>query len=98
MRVQELLPAALAGAHQILGRGKGLNKSPRTRAQPVIKRLQGGRIIFAQGRAELVDQRRPLGDKLHLITTQQPQFLRGRIIRLEGSPAVAIRAQGIGEA
>src|ERR1700686_960101 len=56
VRVQELFPAPPAGGLQCLRCGKGQHKRPGGWRGPVLKRLQGRRIILPQGGLELTYQ------------------------------------------
>ena len=71
--VKKLLPASPARLHQGFRRGKLLDKRPGSGPGPVVKRLQGRRVILRQSLLELIDQGRPLLDEMNLVADYRRQ-------------------------
>jgi hypothetical protein len=96
--VQEALPLASPGRDERLRVGEGDDEAPGRLADPVVEGVQGGRVVLAERGPELVDQRGALGDQLELVAAEQAQLGRQRVLREQRPPAVAVGAQGVGEA
>ena len=94
--VQELFPAAAFAFEQDLGSGKLDDELPGRRPCPILKGLQGGGVVFAQGLLELVDQGGRLLDQADLVAAQEAQLLGQRVQGLERFPLAAVQTQGIG--
>ena len=84
--------------YQSLRCGEGFHEGPRARQCPVFKGLQSRWVIFAQGALELIDERGALFDQGDLVAAEQAQLGHQGIFFGQRFPAVAIEAQGIGEA
>jgi hypothetical protein len=96
--VKELFPATLAGLNQRLRGGKADDEVPGERTGPIVKGLEGCGKILHQGLLKLVDQEGALLDQADFIMAQEAQLLGERIHGLESFPAVAVDAEGVGQA
>ena len=94
VRMQEFFPAMLAGLRQELGRRELENEIPGGRQHPFIKGFQGRRIIFLEGRFELIDQRGALFNEMDFIATPEPQLFGERVVRRDDFPVLTLGAQG----
>ena len=95
--VQELFPFSLAGGLQLRGCGKPQQQGPGIGRGPVIKRGERRRIILAQRRLQLVDQRRALLDQGDLVPTERAQTGGGLVLRTQRLLSVTVGAQRIGQ-
>ena len=94
--VEEFFPAAAFAFEQDFRGGKLDDKLPGRRPGPVVKGLQSGGVVFAQGLLELVDEGGALFDEADLVAAQQAQLLGQWVQGLEGFPLAAVQAQGVG--
>ena len=94
VRVQELLPLALASLAKGCGTGKALDKGPGRDGCPVIEGLQCGGVVFAQGLAQLVDERGAFLDQRDHITAKDAQLFNDRIFGAQGTLKNGVPRQG----
>ena len=94
--MEELFPAAAFAFEQDFRGGKLHDELPGRRPGPVVKSLQRGRIVFAQGLLELVDEGGALFDEADLVAAQEAQLLGQRVQGLNRFPLAAVQAQGVG--
>lgn len=95
---EELLPLLRAGLGQGDGRGEGLHEGPAARACPGVEGGQCRRVVGAEGGAQLVDQGGAPADQGDLVAGEQAQLGNQGIVGHEGAPAVAVHAEGVGQA
>jgi hypothetical protein len=94
MGVEELLPPAFTRFNEVLRGWELFHKGPGCWHCPIIKSLQGCRVILIKGLLELVDERGTFSDQSHLVATQQSQFANERVLRRKRPPAMAIHSSG----
>lgn len=97
LRVQEVLPFAFSGPHQVFGRGEPRDEGPGRRRAPILECFQRGGIILVERLLKLVDQCRALFNQRHFIPAQQPQLLHQRFRRGQNAPAFPLQTQRIGQ-
>ena len=86
---------ALASAS---GVGKAMTNRHGALGGPVVEGLQGRRVVLVQGGPELVDQGGALLDQRDLVAAEHAQLGGQRVLGQQRPPAVAVGAQGVGEA
>lgn len=98
MLAEELFPLLRPGFGQGGGRGESLDEAPASGARLSVEGGQHGRIVGAESGAQLIDQGGALANQGDLVAGEQPQFGHEGIVGHEWLPAVAVDAEGIGQA